>query len=96
MLPLWFFHPRVGEGLVFLLFSTPPTPQCRAPKLELVDGWVPGTCLSCEMERRLLAGVGGRVLWIPLGAPDGGRGGAGLGVWTAEVLVMKTPLGLPE
>lgn len=49
------------------------------------------------MERRLLAGVGGRVLWIPLGAPPGrGGGGAGLGVWTAEVLVMKTPLRLPE
>lgn len=64
--------------------------------MEQVDGWVPGTCLSCEMERRLLAGVGGRVLWIPLGAPPGRGGVAGLGVWTAEVLVMKTPLRLPE
>lgn len=60
-------------GLVFLLFSTPPTPQCRAPKLEQVDGWVPGTCLSSKMERRLLAGVGVRVLWIPLAPPRPGQ-----------------------
>lgn len=33
MLPLWFFHPRVGEGLVFLLFSTPPRPPVQGPQV---------------------------------------------------------------
>lgn len=38
MLPLWFFHPRVGEGQFFFRFQHPPHPQCRAPSWSRLVG----------------------------------------------------------
>lgn len=68
MPPLWFFHPRVGEGLAFLPISkTPlsPPPLRSAGGPQGGAGWaVRARYLSCELGGR---GVSG----FPWGRPGG-------------------------